>query len=336
MSEKPVKVNGLPEFKGPFAERIVEYIHYKRAQGYKLHGPMVYRLREMDLFFLEMGVREIKITREMYDAWTAPKPTEKATTTQKRQNAVRGFANYLVLLGYKDIYTGHDDNRIFKRDFIPYVFSRDEISRMFHALSRLCINAPGHNSDTFRMAMLLYYCCGFRKSEVQNLRVGDIEFQTGRITILNGKNDVSRIVVASDSLLGELQTYYNKYLRNADPGVFFIHGPKSRRYTESMLYGNFHWLLSEAAIPPKPDGGRQRLHDVRHTFCVRALEQMQEKGFDLYTSLPLLSTYLGHKHITETEYYLRMMEEHFGGILEKSDSCHPGIFPKQGGGDAGE
>lgn len=75
---------------------------------------------------------------------------------------------------------------------------------------------------------------------------------------------------------------------------------------------------------------------LRHTFCVRALEQMQEKGFDLYTSLPLLSTYLGHKHITETEYYLRMMEEHFGGMLEKSDSCHPGIFPKQEGGDAGE
>lgn len=290
----------------------------------------------MDLFFLETGVQEIKITREMYDAWTAPKPAEKATTTQKRQNAIRGFADYLVLLGYKDVYTGYDDTRIFKRDFIPYVFSVDEIGRIFHVLSGLCRDTPGYDSDTFRMAMLLYYCCGFRKSEVQDLKVGDIEFKTGRITILSGKNNVSRIVVASSSLLEELQTYHDKYLKNAVSEDYFIHGPKSRRYPESMLYGKFHWLLAEAAIPPKPDGGRQRLHDVRHTFCVHALEQMQEKGFDLYTSLPLLSTYLGHKHITETEYYLRMMEEHFGGILDKSSSCHPGIFPKQEGSDAGE
>ena len=107
---------------------------------------------------------------------------------------------------------------------------------------------------------------------------------------------------------------------------------KGKRYGESTLYSRFHQLLLDAKIPPRKDGGRQRLHDIRHTFCIRALEQMQKKGFDLYTSLPLLSRYLGHKHITETEYYLRLREEHFGGILEQSNSCHPGIFPKEKGG----
>ena len=332
MSDKVKKINGLPQFKGPFREQIMGYIAYKRGQGYKLHNPFIYRLREMDIFFLEMGIQEVRITREMYDAWTAPRPQEKATTTQKRQNAIRGFAPYLVQLGYEDIYTGHDDTRIFKSDFIPYVFSRDEADRMFLALSKLCRDVPGYDSDTFRMAMLLYYCCGFRKSEVQNLKVEDIEFQTGRITVLHGKNDVSRIVVASSSLLEEMRAYHRKYLQDAALESHFLHGPKSSRYNESMLYGKFRWLLAEAGIPPKPDGGRQRLHDVRHTFCVRALEQMQEKVFDLYTSLPLLSRYLGHKHITETEYYLRLLEEHFGGILAQSDSCHPGLFPKTGGG----
>lgn len=331
MSKKTQKIDGLPQFQGPFGKLIIEYIGYKRAQGYKLHDPFIYRLREMDLFFHEMGIREIKITREMYDAWTSPKHSEKETTTQKRQHAIRGFAGYLTTLGYEDIYTGYDDTRIFKRDFIPYVFSKNEISRMFHVLSELCSNTPGHDSDTFRIAMLLYYCCGFRKSEVQNLKIRDIDLQSGKITVLNGKNDVSRIVVASDSLLYELQTYHKRYQENAQPEEHFIHGPKSIRYTEGMLYGKFRWLLTEASIPPKPDGGSQRLHDLRHTFCVRALEQMQEKGFDLYTSLPLLSTYLGHKHITETEYYLRMMEEHFGSILEKTASYSPDIFPKTTG-----
>lgn len=202
----------------------------------------------------------------MYDAWTAPRPQEKATTTQKRQNAIRGFAAYLVQLGYEDIYTGHDDTRIFKSDFIPYVFSRDETDRMFLALSKLCRDVPGYDSDTFRMAMLLYYCCGFRKSEVQNLKVEDIEFQTGRITVLHGKNDVSRIVVASSSLLEKMRAYHRKYLQDAALESHFLHGPKSSRYSESMLYGKFRWLLTEAVISPKPDGGRQRLHDVRHPY----------------------------------------------------------------------
>lgn len=328
MSEQLPKIDGLPQFKGVFGELIVQYIGYKRAQGYKLHDPIIYRLREMDLFFLGMGVHKIEITREMYDAWTKTKPSEKESTTQKRQTAIRGFSKYLMSIGYENIYTGYDDTRIFKHDFIPYVFSKDEIGRVFKVLAKLCYENPCYEHDTFRMVMLMYYCCGFRKSEVQNLTVRDIDFQTGKITVLHGKNDVSRILVVFDSLLAELQEYHKRYLEHAMPEEHFVHGPKSKRYTEHMLYRKFHWLLAEAGIPARADGGRQRLHDVRHTFCVRALEQMQEKGFDLYTSLPLLSTYIGHKHITETEYYLRMLEEHFGSVLEKVSLYSPGIFPK--------
>lgn len=328
MSNKTQKLNGLPQFYGPFGGLMIKYIGYKRAQGYKFLDPFIYKLREMDIFFHEMGIREVKITREMYDAWTKPKQQEKASTTQKRQHAIRGFAQYLITLGYKDIYTGYDDTRIFKRDFIPYVFSKTEIVQMFHVLAELCRDEPSYDNDTFRIAMLLYYCCGFRRSEVQNLKIQDIDFQSGKITILNGKNDVSRIVVVSVSLLEELQIYHRRYLKDVNLDSYFIHSPKSLNYSNYMIYKRFHWLLEEAGIPYKPDGGSQRLHDLRHTFCVRALEQMQEKGFDLYASLPLLSTYLGHKHVTETEYYLRMLEEHFGSILEKTSLYSPNIFPK--------
>lgn len=321
---------------GPFRELIPEYISYKRAQGYKYGEPIVCRLREMDLFFREMGIQEIEITREMYDAWTKCRPSEKESTTQNRQKAIRGFAKYLVSLGYQDVYTGHDDTRIFKRDFIPYVFSREETGRMFEVLDKLCEDSPCYENDTFRIAMLMYYCCGFRRSELLNLHLQDIDLQMGTITIHQGKNDVSRLVPVSDSLLRELQTYQKKHLSMAMRGDHFLYSGKTRGTAGHTVYEKFHWLLTEAGIPPRADGGRQCLHDVRHTFCVRALEQMQEKGFDLYTSLPLLSVYLGHKHITETEYYLRMMEEHFGSILEKTSSYSPDIFPKyeSSGGDS--
>lgn len=318
----------LPEFSGPFKDIIPRYIEYRKAQGIKISAPFVYHLRRMDLFFKDMGIAKPEITREMYDEWTKIMPPEKETNTQKRQSTLRNFAKYLVSMGYENIYTGYDDTRIFKRDFIPYVFSREEIDRMFSVLSSKCENNPCYDNDAFRIAMLLYYCCGLRKSEAQSLKVKHVDFDIGKITVLHGKNDVSRIIVVSDSLLSMLQEYSDKYLTCADPDENLLHGSKSKRYTESMLYQKFHSLLEEAGIPHRADGGRQRLHDMRHTFCVRALEQMQAKGFDLYTSLPLLSVYLGHKHITETEYYLRMLDEHFGSILDKSSSYTPELFPK--------
>ena len=331
MSGRSKKINGLPEFSGPFADLIVQYIQYKRAQGYVLHDPIVYRLREMDFLFRDMEVKEPKITREMYEAYTRPKPLEKETTTQKRQAAIRGFAKYLVSLGYEGIYTGFDDTRIFKRDFIPYVFSRAECRSMFSALDSECLESPGYESDCFRMSMIMYYCFGLRKSEAQNLMAKDVDLDSGKVTILHGKNDVSRIVVASESVLCEMKAYAEKYVRTSGNDTFFLYPDSSRGQCERRIYDRYHKLLAEASIPPKPDGGRQRLHDLRHTFCVRALEQMQGKGFDLYTSLPLLSKYLGHKHITETEYYLRLMEEHFGGILDKTEAYRPSLYRRERG-----
>src|SRR5699024_8612003 len=149
----------------------------------------------------------------------------------------------------------------------------------------------------------------------------------GKISILHGKNDVARIIPVSDSLLAQLRLHRKTYLENPSQEDFFFFREKKRATVAGDIYRKFHCLLTEASIPPSADGGRQRLHDLRQTSCVRTLEQMQLKGFDLYVSLPLLSVYLGHKHITETEYYLRMLDNHFDGILEKSAAYAPDLFP---------
>jgi len=326
-------MNKLPEFSGPFREVIIDFISYKRSLGYTFLPPVIYKLREMDLFFKELGVENIEITREMYEKWTAKKPGEKATTTEKRKSVVVGIAKYLIMMGYSDIYTGFDDTRIFHQDFIPYIFSDAEINRMLCILAERCENEPSYENDAFQLIILMYYCCGFRKSEVQKLKVKDVDFETGKITIHNGKNQVSRIVVISDSLFLKMKNFQKCHLEQCLPEDILFHGEKSKTYNSNRLYRRFHDLLTEAKIPCRPDGGRQRIHDLRHKFSIKTLEKMQEKGFDLYTSLPLLSVYLGHKSITETEYYLRMMEDHFNGILKLAEQYSPDLFPKGGGTD---
>lgn len=321
--------NWMPEYTGPFRELIPAYVSYKRSQGYAMGGPILYRLREMDLHFKSMGIKKTKLTREMYESYTSIKGEERKTNASKRISAIRGFAKYLhYIIGMEDVYTGEDDARVFKSEFIPYIFSKDEIALMFSVMRKNGSRNTGRREDTFRMMMTLYYCCGMRKSEVQELNIRNVNFEAGILTVLHGKNDVSRMIPVSDSVKKELCAYRNRYLLKEGLETPLFCYEKGKRVSDGTLYYDFQRLLADAGIRPRADGRRQRLHDLRHTFCVRTLEMMERKGKDLYASLPLLSVYLGHKHITETEYYLGLLEEHFDGILTKAKKYTNGLFPE--------
>ena len=47
-----------------------------------------------------------------------------------------------------------------------------------------------------------------------------------------------------------------------------------------------------------------RLHDFRHRFAVQTLLRWYRNGEDPKRRLPILSTYLGHAHVTDTYWYL--------------------------------
>lgn len=316
----------MPEYSGPFKELIPQYLYARSIMGLKHNWRLACHLREIDKFFASNCITKPEITKELYDKFTSSRPGEKESTTLLRRSTIRPFARYLLSLGYTNIYSGADDKRIFKCDFIPYIFSREEAVRMFSSLDILHAEKPCMEDDAFRVSIQMYYCCGFRRSEVQKLLINDINLATGKIIIHEGKNNVSRIVMASETLLSNLCKYSDKYLKDLPKDEYFLYPGQKRKTVENKIYEKYRKLLVDIEITPRKDGGYPRLHDLRHTFCVRALEQMQEKGFDLYTSLPILSTYLGHKRLTETEYYLRLLEDHFSGIISQASDYSPGLY----------
>jgi len=52
------------------------------------------------------------------------------------------------------------------------------------------------------------------------------------------------------------------------------------------------------------------------------------KGMDPYCTLPIISTYLGHKGIESTEKYLRLTKQYFIDILQFSYQDAEKIFPE--------
>ena len=61
----------------------------------------------------------------------------------------------------------------------------------------------------------------------------------------------------------------------------------------------------------KSDGTR-----IRYPY---ELEKMDKEGQDLYTTLPILCKYLGHKNIEATEYYLLLAKDYFINITNKEE-----------------
>lgn len=321
----------MPEFMGPFKDILPGYINYQRGLGYDYSAPIVYRLREMDMFFHEHRYTKPEITEEMYELWTAQRENEKKTNRAKRISAINGFSKYLINCGHKNIYLGEPKRGISKSDFIPYIFSEEEIQRCFSVLrEELKAESNKYDIATFTVLFSLYYSCGLRKSEAQHLLIRDIDLNTGKIRIIDGKNHISRIIVVSESMCKQLSIYHNEYCIGYKADDFVFGNKNGGYFSEQKIYRIYKRLLKKAAISMRKGGRTQRIQDLRHTFCVRALETMIKKGYDLYTSLPLLSTYLGHKHITETEYYLRLLDEHFGLITEMSSKYAPNLFPKTG------
>src|SRR5579863_767819 len=49
---------------------------------------------------------------------------------------------------------------------------------------------------------------------------------------------------------------------------------------------------------------------------------------EITSLLPLLSKFLGHRHINETEYYLRFTEENYDSVKALTNNIYQGVFPK--------
>ncbi|MDR1184293.1 MAG: tyrosine-type recombinase/integrase [Coriobacteriales bacterium] len=320
-------------FTGPFKDVLPGYIAFKRSLGYDYKDAIVYRLREIDRFFGEHGVSTVSVPEDIYSLWAAPRGTERPTTRVGRINALNGLAGYLRDRGFTDVFVGSAHRIPREARFAPYIFSREEVATLFSVLTSWWEVNHDRGTATFSAMFALYYGCGLRKSEAQSLTMRNLDLSQDRIAVIDGKNHVSRYIFMSDTVAGQLSAYVDAFCVGKSDDAHVFSSSTGKRYQDQALYKNYHALLNEAGIPRRNDGRSQRLHDLRHTFCVRALESMVDKGFDIYTSLSLLSVYLGHKKVTETEYYLRLVEEDFTTVTRLSASYAPEIFPKVGDGD---
>jgi integrase len=88
--------------------------------------------------------------------------------------------------------------------------------------------------------------------------------------------------------------------------------------------GVFLRLARSVDLRGKPGQRAPRIHDLRHTYAVRSLEQCGPDPDAVARHLLALSTYLGHAHVTDTDWYLEATPILMARIAELSEAANLG------------
>jgi integrase len=315
-----------------YATLFDKFILIKRGLGY-VANETERILIQFDKYFFEENETNSGITKEQIEKWRSTLINDAPATIYHKHVILGQFCRFLRDMGY-DCYIPKLPNYPGKYYFIPYIFSDEEMKRVFDACDNLHPFDKNKRTALFIIPSLirLLYGTGIRIGEALSLKNKDIDFDHLCIYIRKSKNGEERLVPLSETLTEVLKQYvhYRNHVPIADISnrekPFFV-SPRGTAFERKCVYDRFRSILKKAGVPYFGGHKGPRLHDLRHTFAVHSLAMMAKSGLDLYYSLPLLSTFLGHKTLDATEQYVRLTSEMYSNILKDENGVCAHIFP---------
>ena len=106
---------------------------------------------------------------------------------------------------------------------------------------------------------------------------------------------------------------------------FFV-SERGTRLTHWSVRYTFVKLSREIGLRAPQDSHGPRLHDIRHTFAIKTLIRWYQTGMDVEHHIPKLATYLGHKHVNDTYWYISAVPELLNLATKRLDTIPGGAL----------
>ena len=291
-------------------ETMDRYIEWQRSHGAKFDTSAGTLLR----FARGIGgqVDCDAVTRSQVLAYLAG----NGPLTRYRENkygALAGFYRYAISRGHARSSPLPENEPRPPKSRPPYIYSREELRRLFRAIDTFQPYVVKLDSQTMRTLLLLLYGAALRGAEARSLTLDDIDLSGAVLTVRNSKFYKSRLVPVGPQLADRLRSYAEIRANRPMPqgrASTFLANMDGTPLHKDAVYSAFLRLLRHAGIDA-PRGSRQapRLHSLRHSFAVHRLTDWYSRGADVQRLLPVLSTYLGHARLRHTQVYLSMTPE---------------------------
>ena len=233
--------------------------------------------------------------------------TQKSRSSQQRvMAAIRSWVKFV------ESEEDYSDNDLYlpelpqKQQKEPRILNEAEISRLFES-----INGTDAVDIRDRAILEVGYGCGLRASELCDVKLEDIDFDTKLIRVMHGKGNKSRIVPFLGAVSNAVREWIN--VRNVlnkkkANGLRFLFLSRSGK----KLHREDIWrIIRRRGTAASISRNRLFPHILRHSFATHLISH----GMDLRT----LQEILGHSSIITTQQYLHFDQE----MRAIYDSSHP-------------
>jgi len=234
-----------------------------------------------------------------------------ARTMSRKISAIKVFFTYVsTYLDWKNVSDDLTFPKLEKR--LPQYLTEQEIEKLFNI-------AEQDNSETgFRNKVMLYllYVSGMRISEMVNLTISQIQFDTNLINI-TGKGGKGRVIPIPQAMTQMLQTYIDKIVskitrkgkKKVRNGYLFpvIYAGKLKPISRQSFWTILKGMWAKAGNPKSISP-----HQLRHSLATHMLKN----GVDL-RSLQML---LGHENLSTVQIYTHLEISYLRDVYDKK---HP-------------
>jgi integrase/recombinase XerD len=288
-------------------EHLQDYLTLRRKCGFKLRvqgGLLAQFVR-----FAEAS-RAAFVTTQLALEWATQPEEAQPAQWANRLGMVRGFAKYLSAVDPRSEIPPQGLLPHSFRRKTPYHYRDQEVVDLI-AKAKELPSPKGLRGETFSILFGLLAVTGMRVGEAVHLECECVDLEQAVITIRHAKGERTRVVAIHPSTCRVLRDYEklrNRLFPHPASSRFFL-SEEGNRLTERVVAFWFVRVSRQTGLRGPNDSRGPRLHDLRHRFATRTLLRWYRTGKDVEAHLPELATYLGHRSVTDTYWYLSAVPE---------------------------
>lgn len=304
-------------------QAVQEYLSMRRDLGFKLHDAGKGLL---DFVAFMQRRRASYITQALALAWAQLPVNVQPAHWAQRLSFVRGFARYRSATDPRTQIPPQGLLPFQPKRARPYLYSDDEIRRLLRA----ALDMP-YRYRSGELRPWVFYCLfgllsvsGLRLGEARNLKLQDVDLKAALLTIRGAKFGKDRLVPLHASTRKVLADYIvkrNSHWAERSVSSYLFVSSRGNRLDGGDIHRTFYTLSRQVDLRGTSDSHGPRLHDMRHRFATNTLVRWYRSDQDPERLLPILSAYLGHVHVEDTQWYLSGSPELMREAMRRLERC---------------
>ena len=285
----------------------LEYCTYRKELDAKT--VKAYRIDLTQFFSYVQSTEPEKETIEQYITELHKKYKQK--TIKRKIASIKAFYSYLE---EEELVEQNPFRKIkvkFKETIIlPRIIPREEIEQLLNYIYASLSSLSGiQYKHSLRDAAVIevFFATGARVYEISNIRVENINLNSGLIRIMGKGRKERYIQISNTAVLDILRKYYEENEPEIKKSGYFFINNRGKRYTEQSIRLMLKKYTLKAGIQRKITP-----HMFRHSFATYLIEE----GVDVSR----VQQILGHSSIKTTQIYIHVAAKKQADILRE---LHP-------------